>query len=76
VITLIGLQVGLLMSGVIITETVFAWPGLGQLSVQAASARDFPLIQGIVLFTALLIVLANLIVDILYVYIDPRVRYT
>jgi peptide/nickel transport system permease protein len=75
VITLLGLQLGLLLSGAVITETVFAWPGLGQLSVQAVFARDYPLVQAIVLLTASFLVAINLAVDVAYVYIDPRIRY-
>jgi peptide/nickel transport system permease protein len=75
VTTMIGLQVGILLSGAVITETVFAWPGLGQLSVQAVFARDFPLVQAIVLVTAAFLVLINLLVDVAYGYIDPRIRF-
>jgi ABC-type dipeptide/oligopeptide/nickel transport system permease component len=73
--TMVGLQIGTLLSGAVITETVFAWPGIGQLSTQAVFARDFPLVQAIVLVTALFLVLINLLVDIAYLYIDPRIRY-
>jgi len=73
--TMVGLQVGILLSGDVITETVFAWPGIGQLSTQAVFARDFPLVQAIVLVTAAFLVSLNTLVDIAYVYIDPRIRY-
>lgn len=73
--TMVGLQLGLLLSGAVLTETIFAWPGLGQLSVQAVFARDFPLIQGIVLISAVFLVVVNLVVDVAYAYIDPRIRY-
>jgi peptide/nickel transport system permease protein len=74
-ITVIGLQVGLLMGGAIITETIFSWPGIGLYVYQSISARDYASIQGVVLYAALLFVLINLVVDILYAVLDPRVRY-
>lgn len=73
-ITIIGIQTGALLSGAVITETIFDWPGVGRLLVDAIQSRDFPLIQGCVLFTALLYVMINLAVDLLYAIIDPRVR--
>jgi peptide/nickel transport system permease protein len=75
VITVIGLQVGTLLGGAIIAETIFAWPGVGRLLIQAINQRDYPLVQGIVLLTALVISLINLSVDLLYGAINPRVRY-
>lgn len=75
VVTMIGLQFGILISGAVITETVFSWPGIGLLSVQAVFARDFTLVQAIVLFTATFLVLVNLLTDVLYLYVDPRIRY-
>jgi peptide/nickel transport system permease protein len=74
-ITVIGLQVGLLMGGAIITETIFSWPGIGLYAYNSISARDYASIQGVVLYGALLFVLLNLVVDILYAVLDPRVRY-
>lgn len=74
IITTIGLQVGLLLGGSILTETVFAWPGIGLRMIQAINDRDIVLIQGLVLTTALLFVLINLLVDIGYVFLDPRIR--
>ena len=74
-ITVIGLQVGLLMGGAIITETIFSWPGIGLYAYNSISARDYASIQGVVLYGALLFVLVNLVVDILYAILDPRVRY-
>jgi peptide/nickel transport system permease protein len=74
-ITVIGLQVGLLMGGAIITETIFSWPGIGLYAYNSISARDYASIQGVVLYGALLFVLINLVVDILYAVLDPRVRY-
>jgi len=73
--TVMGLQVGTLLSGAVITETVFAWPGIGQLSTQAVFARDFPLVQAIVFVTSFVLVIINLMVDVAYLYIDPRIRY-
>jgi peptide/nickel transport system permease protein len=74
-VTVIGLQVGLLMGGAIITETIFSWPGVGQIAYESISRRDYAMIQGVVLYGALLFVLVNLFVDILYAVLDPRVRY-
>ena len=74
-ITVIGLQVGLLMGGAIITETIFSWPGIGLYAYNSISARDYASIQGVVLYGALLFVLINLLVDVLYAVLDPRVRY-
>lgn len=74
VVTVMGTLLGLLLSGAIIVETVFAWPGLGRLIIDAISFRDYPVIQGFVLFTGTVFVLVNLIVDVSYTWIDPRVR--
>jgi peptide/nickel transport system permease protein len=74
-ITVIGLQVGLLMGGAIITETIFSWPGIGLYAYTSISSRDYASIQGVVLYGALLFVLINLLVDVLYAVLDPRVRY-
>jgi peptide/nickel transport system permease protein len=74
-ITVIGLQAGLLMGGAIITETIFSWPGIGLYAYQSVGSRDYPSIQGVVLYGALLFVLINLLVDVLYAVLDPRVRY-
>lgn len=75
VITVLGLQFGTLMGGAVITETIFAWPGLGRLVVNAISQRDYPLIQGSVVFIAVAISLVNLLVDLSYAFINPRIRY-
>ncbi len=75
VITIIGLQFGTLLSGAILTETVFAWPGLGRLMVEAIAHRDFPVVQGAVLLFGTVFVFINLFVDILYSFLDPRIRY-
>jgi peptide/nickel transport system permease protein len=73
--TMLGLDFAGLMSGVVLTETVFNWPGLGRLAVEAVFNQDIPMIMGTVLFGALLVVGANIIVDVLYLAIDPRIRY-
>ncbi len=75
VVTLIGLQLGLLLSGAVLTETIFALPGLGRLAITSVLARDYPVVQGVVLVAAVIFVLANLLVDVLYAYLDPRIRY-
>jgi len=74
-VTVVGLQVGVLLSGAVLTETVFSLPGLGLLMVDAVAARDYPMILGAVLVVAVLVVLVNLAVDLLYGVLDPRVRY-
>src|SRR5262245_11368806 len=75
VITILGLQAGALLAGAIITETVFAWPGIGRLTVQAINARDYPLLQGCILTIALSYILINLLTDVVYSAVDPRIRY-
>ena len=74
-VTVVGVPAGSLLGGAIFTETVFAWPGVGTLMVQGILARDFPLVQGCVLVVALVFVLFNLAVDLLYAMLDPRIRY-
>ncbi|MCL0041268.1 ABC transporter permease [Dehalococcoidia bacterium] len=75
VVTIIGLQSGILLGGAVLTETVFAWPGVGRLMVDSIMARDFPVVQGAVLLFAVCFVFINLFVDILYSFLDPRIRY-
>lgn len=75
IITVLGLQVAYLLSGAVVTETVFAWPGVGRLAVFAIQSRDFPLVQGTVLVISVSFVLVNLFVDIVYAFIDPRIHY-
>jgi ABC-type dipeptide/oligopeptide/nickel transport system permease component len=75
IVTVVGVQAGYLLGGAVLTETVFAWPGVGTLMVQGILARDFPLVQGCVLVIALSFVVINLAVDLLYAWIDPRIRY-
>lgn len=74
IITILGLQFGTLLAGTIVTETIFSWPGIGRLTVQAISARDYPLLQGCILVIAVSYVAVNLLTDLLYAVIDPRVR--
>ncbi len=74
VVTLVGLQLGQMMGGVVVTESVFAWPGIGKLTVDAIFARDYPVVQGAILATAILFVLINLATDLLYTVLDPRLQ--
>lgn len=74
VVTLLGLQIGSILSGAIVVETVFAWPGLGRLAIQSITAADFPVVQTAVIMTSAWIVTANLVVDISYSFLDPRIR--
>jgi peptide/nickel transport system permease protein/oligopeptide transport system permease protein len=75
VITVMGLQFGTLLSGAVITETVFARPGLGKLLVDAILIKDFPVIQAVILIVSLIYVLMNLLVDVSYAFLDPRIRF-
>lgn len=75
IITVIGMQIGFLLAGAVLVEMVFSWPGIGTLMVKGILARDFPLVQGIILFVASSYVLMNLLVDIVYAYLDPRISY-
>jgi ABC-type dipeptide/oligopeptide/nickel transport system permease component len=75
VVTVVGLSFGTLLSGAILTETVFSWPGIGRWVYDAISARDYPIIQGGVLFVAFVVAVINLLVDLLYAVIDPRIQY-
>jgi ABC-type dipeptide/oligopeptide/nickel transport system permease component len=74
-ITVIGLEVGGLLGGAVIVETIFAWPGLGTLAVTAINSRDYPIVQGVVLMATVTFVLVNLLVDIVYGFLDPRIRF-
>jgi len=74
ILTILGLQFGTLLAGTIVTETIFSWPGIGRLAVQAINARDYPLLQGCILLIAVSYVLVNLLTDFVYALIDPRVR--
>ena len=73
-VTLVGVQFGFVIGGTVLIETIFAWPGIGQLTLQAFQYRDFPLIQGIVMVYAVIVILSNLAVDLVYAFLDPRVR--
>jgi ABC-type dipeptide/oligopeptide/nickel transport system permease component len=73
-VTVIGLQAGQLLGGAVITETIFAWPGVGRLTIQAVQGKDLPLVQACVTLLAANFVFVNLLVDILYTYLDPRIR--
>jgi peptide/nickel transport system permease protein len=75
VVTLVGLQAGAIIEGAIITETIFFWPGVGRLAVDSIAGRDYPVVQTIVLFSAMSFMLSTLLVDILYAWLDPRISY-
>ncbi|MDQ7842200.1 MAG: ABC transporter permease [Armatimonadota bacterium] len=75
VVTVIGLDLGALLGGAVITETIFAWPGIGRLAIRSIVQRDFPVVQGVVLMIAVVRIAANLAVDVIYALIDPRIRY-
>ena len=75
VVTLVGLQVGAVIEGALITETIFFWPGVGRLAVDSIGGRDYPVVQAIVLVSALSFMLTTLLVDILYAWLDPRISY-
>jgi len=75
IITSVGTEFALLLGGAILTESVFAWPGIGRYIVGAVSSRDYPVVQGSILFIAFIVCVINLLVDIIYVFIDPRIRY-
>ncbi|MCC5972095.1 MAG: ABC transporter permease [Pararhodobacter sp.] len=75
VVTVVGLELGILLGGTVVIEVVFAWPGIGMLSVQAVTGRDYPIVQAVILLSAVLFTLTNLAVDLLYTRIDPRIGY-
>jgi ABC-type dipeptide/oligopeptide/nickel transport system permease component len=75
VLTVVGLEFGTLLGGAVVTETIFSWPGLGQLTVTAIGARDYQIVQGVVVLLGAVFVLLNLLVDVLYAVLDPRIRY-
>jgi ABC-type dipeptide/oligopeptide/nickel transport system permease component len=74
-VTMLGLQLGALLGGAVVTETIFSRPGIGRLAVEGILGRDFPLVQGTVLFAATIYVVINLLVDVSYAVLDPRIRY-
>jgi ABC-type dipeptide/oligopeptide/nickel transport system permease component len=75
VVTIVGLQVGQIIEGALVTESVFSWPGVGKLAVDSIFGKDYPVIQGIVLIAAFSFMLANLLVDVAYAWLDPRIKY-
>jgi peptide/nickel transport system permease protein len=74
VVTVIGLQFGVLLAGAIITEVIFSWPGIGRLTVEAINSRDYPMVQGCILMIALTYIIANLLTDFAYRLLDPRIK--
>ena len=75
IVTILGLQFGAVLTGAVITETIFAWPGVGRLLIQSISFRDYPLVQGCILFIAVTYVAMNLLTDLIYGFLDPRIRF-
>jgi len=75
VVTIVGLQLGALLSGAIITETIFSWPGIGSLTIEAINRRDYPMVQGCIFVIAMCYVIVNLATDLIYGFLDPRIRY-
>jgi peptide/nickel transport system permease protein len=75
IVTLIGTEYCILLEGTVVTETIFSWPGVGQLVVQAAYARDYPVVQALVVLITAIIVFFNLATDVIYTYLDPRIKY-
>jgi peptide/nickel transport system permease protein len=75
-VTVMGMQVGNLLGGAVIVETVFAWPGIGYLTINSIFLRDYPVVQGVLLLASSLFVFINLVVDITYSYLDPRIRFS
>jgi peptide/nickel transport system permease protein len=75
-VTVLGLDIAILLGGAVLTETVFDIPGIGRLNYDAITHADFPIVQGTIVLAALFIIVANILVDIAYAYLDPRVRYT
>ena len=76
IVTTIGLQFGILLGGAVLTESVFAWPGVGRLLLDSISSRDYPVVQGVVLLLSVSFIAINLITDLIYAYVDPRIRYS
>ena len=75
-VTIIGLDVPLLLAGAVVTETIFAWPGMGRLFIDHLSRSDTPVVMGILMLIALAVVISQLVTDVLYAWLDPRIRYT
>ena len=76
VVTVVGLIVGQLLSGAVLTENIFSWPGIGKWVIEAINARDYPVLQGSVLIIATIIILVNLLVDLIYGVVNPRIRHS
>jgi peptide/nickel transport system permease protein len=76
IVTFVALQFGVLLSGAVVTETVFAWPGIGRIVIEAINTRDYPVLQAAVLVSAFLILILNLLVDLLYAWLDPRIAFS
>lgn len=76
IVTVIGGRIGFLIAGAVLTETVFAWPGLGRLLLEATQARDYPILMGMLLLVSVTVIIANLITDVVYVWLDPRITFT
>jgi peptide/nickel transport system permease protein len=74
-LTIVGLQLGFSLGGSVIVEQIFAWPGIGWLTIQSITVRDYAVVQGVVMFSAVVFLLANLLVDVLYTLLDPRIKY-
>jgi len=75
VVTIIGLHFGLMLGGAVMTETIFGWPGMGRLMYDAILRRDYPVLTGSLLVSSLLVILGNVVIDIFYAFLDPRIRY-
>ena len=75
ILTMMGLQVAILMAGAVLTETTFSWPGMGRLLLERIYLRDYPTIQGVIVVFAVIVALISLVVDVIYAFIDPRLRY-
>ena len=75
VLTVATLMIGGLLGGVVVIEVIFAWPGIGRLLLEALNNRDYPVVQGTLLFVVFIIILVNLLTDLLYIYFDPRIKY-
>jgi peptide/nickel transport system permease protein len=74
IVTITGLQFGTLLGGAVVTETVFAWPGIGRLAIQSIYNRDYPIVQSVVFLSALMFIVLNFLIDVLYGLLDPRIR--
>jgi ABC-type dipeptide/oligopeptide/nickel transport system permease component len=75
VLTIVGIQIGSILAGAFIVETIFLWPGIGQLTIMSVLSKDYPIVQGVVLLSAFSYMAANLLIDICYAFLDPRIRF-